>query len=101
MICSVYSVTIVFSCKIVSFSSLSWISFALEAIVSLLGYHILIVLKTGLLSRENATWKLLIFTPLSVLWAGQYRFQTSASQTPSRKDSGPLAASWAIDNRRG
>lgn len=52
---SVCSDTIVFSCEIVSFSSLSGIFFALEAIVSLLEFHILIISKMGLLSRKNAT----------------------------------------------
>jgi len=44
---------IVFSCDTVSFSSRSWISFALEAIVSLLGFDSFIIPEMGLLLKEN------------------------------------------------
>ena len=47
----------VFSCDTVSFSSRSWISFALEAIVSLLGFDILIIPETELLLKKNDSRK--------------------------------------------
>ena len=53
LISSVCSAIIVFSCDTVSFSSRSWISFALEAIVSLLGFDSFIIPERGLLLKEN------------------------------------------------
>ena len=55
VISSVCSDTIVFSCDTVSFSSRSWISFALEAIVSLLGFDTFIVPETKLLLKGNGS----------------------------------------------
>ena len=59
LISSVCSDTIVFSCDTVSFSSLSWISFALESIVfSLLGFDTFIIPETALLLKENGSRKM-------------------------------------------
>ena len=58
MTSSVCSHTIVFSCNTASFSSQSWISFALEAIVSLLGFDGSIIPETRGLLKKNYSRKM-------------------------------------------
>ncbi len=55
LISSVCSDIIVFSCDTVSFSSRSWISFALEAVVSLLGFDSFIIPERGAFTKGNGS----------------------------------------------